>query len=332
LHTLIGVAMLFTVSSASRAQNSLPQPPPPPPPAGMQTAKPDGQSGGYTLKKDVDLVVLHATVEDSKGAFVPDLKEQNFHVFEDKAEQRISVFRREDVPVTLGLIIDNSGSMREKRAQVNAAALTFVKTSNPQDEVFVVNFNDEFYLDLDKDFTNDPKELQEALERIDSRGSTALYDAVIGSLDHLKKGRKDKKVLLVITDGDDDASRKSFEYTIKAAQSSNALIYAVGVFSDYDQSHDKRMVRHSKKILTELAEATGGAAYFPNSLDDVGPTCTMIARDIRNQYLIGYYPTNTAKDGSYRLVHLEVSDRGRGKLVVRTRTGYYAKNETSKGQ
>ncbi len=298
----------------------------------MQTAKPDGQSGGYTLKKDVDLVVLHATVEDSKGAFVPDLKEQNFHVFEDKAEQRISVFRREDVPVTLGLIIDNSGSMREKRAQVNAAALTFVKTSNPQDEVFVVNFNDEFYLDLDKDFTNDPKELQEALERIDSRGSTALYDAVIGSLDHLKKGRKDKKVLLVITDGDDDASRKSFEYTIKAAQSSNALIYAVGVFSDYDQSHDKRMVRHSKKILTELAEATGGAAYFPNSLDDVGPTCTMIARDIRNQYLIGYYPTNTAKDGSYRLVHLEVSDRGRGKLVVRTRTGYYAKNETSKGQ
>ncbi|HXW18257.1 MAG TPA: VWA domain-containing protein [Candidatus Acidoferrales bacterium] len=326
------MAMLFGVPGVSRAQNSLPQPPPPPPPAGIQTAKPDGQSGGYTLKKDVDLVVLHATVEDSKGAFVPDLKEQNFHVFEDKAEQSISVFRREDVPVTLGLIIDNSGSMREKRAQVNAAALTFVKTSNPQDEVFVVNFNDEFYLDLDKDFTNDPKELQEALERIDSRGSTALYDAVIGSLDHLKKGRKDKKVLLVITDGDDDASRKSFEYTIKAAQSSNALVYAVGVFSDYDQTHDRRMVRHSKKILTELAESTGGAAYFPNSLDEVGPTCTMIARDIRNQYTIGYYPTNTAKDGTYRLVHLEVNDRGRGKLVVRTRTGYYAKNETSKGQ
>lgn len=298
----------------------------------MQTAKPDGQSGGYTLKRETDLVVLHATVEDSKGAFVPDLKQQNFHVFEDKAEQQISVFRREDVPVTVGLIIDNSGSMREKRAQVNAAALTFVKTSNPQDEVFVVNFNDEFYLDLDKDFTNDPKELQEALERIDSRGSTALYDAVIGSLDHLKKGHKDKKILLVITDGDDDASRKSFEYTIKAAQSSNALIYAVGVFSDYDQSHDRRMVRHSKKILTELAESTGGAAYFPNSLDDVGPTCTMIARDIRNQYTIGYYPTNTAKDGTYRLVHLEVNDRGRGKLTVRTRTGYYAKNETSKGQ
>lgn len=277
-------------------------------------------------------MVLHATVEDAKGAFVPDLKEQNFKVFENKSEQKISVFRREDVPVTLGLVVDNSGSMREKRAQVNAAALTFVKTSNPQDEVFVVNFNDEFYLDLDKDFTNDPKELQEALERIDSRGSTALYDAVIGSLDHLRKGHKDKKVLLVITDGDDDASRKSFEYTIKAAQQSNALVYAIGVFSDYDQSHDKRMVRHSKKILQELAESTGGAAYFPDNLDEVTPICAQVARDIRNQYTLGYYPTNTAKDGTYRLVHVEVNDRGRGKLVVRTRTGYYARNGTSTGQ
>jgi Ca-activated chloride channel family protein len=313
---------------ALRAQD---QPPPPPPPPSADSGKPAGQQG-YTLKKDVDLVVLHATVEDSKGAFVPDLKEQNFRVFENKAEQKISVFRREDVPVTMGLVVDNSGSMREKRAQVNAAALTFVKTSNPQDEVFVVNFNDEFYLDLDKDFTNDPKELQEALERIDSRGSTALYDAVIGSLDHLKKGHKDKKVLLVITDGDDDASRKSFEYTVKAAQNSNALVYAVGVFSDYDQSHDKRMVRRSKKILTELAEVTGGAAFFPDNLDDVAPVCAQIARDIRNQYTLGYYPTDTAKDGTYRLVRVEVNDRGRGKLVVRTRTGYYAKNQTSTGQ
>jgi VWFA-related protein len=311
-----------------RAQDTTPSPPPPP---GANPSKPAGQSG-YTLKKDVDLVVLHASVEDAKVAFVPDLQEQNFKVYENKAEQKISVFKREDVPVTMGLVVDNSGSMREKRAQVNAAALTFVKTSNPQDEVFVVNFNDEFYLDLDKDFTNDPRDLQEALERIDSRGSTALYDAVIGSLDHLKKGHKDKKVLLVITDGDDDASRKSFEYTVKAAQNSNALIYAVGVFSDYDQTHDKRMVRHSKKILTELAESTGGAAYFPETLDDVAPVCAQIARDIRNQYTLGYYPSNTAKDGSYRLVHVEVNGRGRGKLVVRTRTGYYAKNENSTGQ
>ena len=135
----------------------------------------------------------------------------------------------------MGLVIDNSGSMREKRAQVNEAALTFVKTSNPQDEAFVVNFNDEYYLDTEGDFTSDPKELNEALSRIDSRGSTALYDAIIGSLDHLKKGHKDKSVLLVITDGDDDASRKSFEYTMKAAEQSDAAIYAIGVFSEDDR-------------------------------------------------------------------------------------------------
>ena len=317
------------VSPSARAQDN----PPPPPGAkpselfngGQQPQKPQQSPPGATLKKDVDLVVLHATVEDAKGQFVPDLKQDSFKVYEDKVEQRISVFAREDIPVSMGLVIDNSGSMREKRSQVNSAALTFVKTSNPSDEVFVVNFNDDYYLDLDRDFTNDPKELQEALERIDSRGSTALYDAVVGSLDHLKKAHKDKRVLLVITDGDDDASRKSFEYTIKAAQQSNVLIYTVGVFSEYDQTHDKRMVRKSKKILQELAESTGGAAYFPNTLDEVAPICTMIAHDIRNQYTLGYYPTNTDKNGTFRAVQVLVNAKGRGKLSVRTRTGYFAK-------
>jgi len=326
------VLVLFLSIAASFAKSAHAQVVPPPPPPGAPATElfnslqqKQQPPPGATIKRDVDLVVLHTTVEDAKGQFVPDLKQDNFKVYEDKIEQRISVFAREDIPVTMGLVIDNSGSMREKRAQVNSAALTFVKTSNPQDEVFVVNFNDDYYLDLDRDFTNDPKELQEALERIDSRGSTALYDAVVGSLDHLKKAHKDKRVLLVITDGDDDASRKSFEYTVKAAQQSNALIYAVGVFSDYDQSHDKRMVRHSKKILAELAESTGGAAYFPNSLDEVQPICTMIAHDIRNQYTLGYYPTNESKNGAFRSVQVLVNAKGRGKLSVRTRTGYYAK-------
>jgi len=327
LALFLSAALLFSAPARAQAE------PPPPPGAkpselfngGQSPQKPQQSPPGATLKKDVDLVVLHATVEDAKGQFVPDLKQDSFKVFEDKVEQRISVFAREDIPVSMGLVIDNSGSMREKRSQVNSAALTFVKTSNPQDEVFVVNFNDDYYLDLDRDFTSDPKELQEALERIDSRGSTALYDAVVGSLDHLKKAHKDKKVLLVITDGDDDASRKSFEYTIKAAQQSNVLIYAVGVFSEYDQSHDKRMVRKSKKVLTELAESTGGAAYFPNTLDEVQPICTMIAHDIRNQYTLGYYPTNTDKNGTFRAVQVLVNAKGRGKLSVRTRTGYFAK-------
>ena len=269
--------------------------------------------------------MLHVTVTNEQGDFVPDLTRSEFQIYEDKTQQNVSLFSRDDIPVTMGLVIDNSGSMREKRAQVNAAAMTFVKTSNPQDEAFVVNFNDEYYLDTDGDFTSDQRNLQDALSRIDTRGSTALYDAVIGSLNHLKKGHKDKRVLLLVTDGDDDASRKSFEDTIKAAEESNATIYTIGVFSEDDLKNDKRMVRHSKKVLTELAEATGGEAYFPANLEEVTPICEQVAHEIRNQYTIGYYPTNSTKDGTFRSVQVRVfPPRGIGKVMVRTRTGYYA--------
>src|SRR4029434_6696499 len=169
---------------------------------------PPGQSNsqGGSIKVDVSLVVLHTTVLDDRGKFVDGLKEENFRVFEDKAEQKVSVFKREDVPVSMGLVINNSGSMRDKRRRINEAAVTLVQGSNPQDEAFVVNFNDDYYLDLDKDFTSSVPELKEALERIDARGSTALYDAIIGSMDHLKKGHKDKKVLLVVTYREDNGS------------------------------------------------------------------------------------------------------------------------------
>jgi Ca-activated chloride channel family protein len=325
---LLGVvsAVLLASIPCVHAQSPLPPlgPTSPPPPAGYGR---DGHrvAQHHKLRATVDLVVLHVTVSDKEGHFVPDLKQSDFKVFEEKTRQKISLFSRDDIPVTMGLVVDNSGSMREKRAQVNAAAMTFVRTSNPQDEAFVVNFNDEYYLDTEGDFTSDQKDLNDALSRIDTRGSTALYDAVIGSLDHLKKGHKDKKVLLVITDGDDDASRKTFEDAIKAAQQSNATIYTIGVFSDDDRKHEKRMVRHSKKVLTELAKATGGEAYFPESLDQVKPICEQAAREIRNQYTLGYYPTNTARDGTFRTVHVDVeAPHGRGKLLVRTRTGYYA--------
>jgi Ca-activated chloride channel family protein len=319
---------LFLISPNLAAQNAGPSPPPPPGASNYSESSPQGHS----IKADVDLVVLHTTVADERGEFVADLKQNNFRVFEDKVEQKISVFSREDIPVTMGLVIDNSGSMREKRAQVNAAALTLVRTSNPQDEVFVVNFNDEYYLDLNEDFTNDPRELNDALSKIETRGSTALYDAIIGSLDHLKRGHKDKKVLLVVTDGDDNASRKSFAYMVQAAEQSNAVIYAIGIFSEEDRKHDKRMVRRSKKDLSMLATATGGVPYFPEDLEQVEAICKQVARDIRNQYTIGYYPTNTAKDGTFRNVQVQViPPRGRGKLSVRTRTGYYSQ-KTSQGQ
>ncbi len=284
----------------------------------------------------VDLVVLHASVLDERGRMVNDLKSEHFRVFEDRVEQKLEYFRREDVPVSMGLVVDNSGSMRDKRERVNVAALTFVRTSNPNDEVFVVNFNDEYYLDLDKDFTSDINELKEALERIDSRGSTALYDALVGSLDHVKKGRHDKKVLLLISDGNDNASRlgrgdneRGMQLAMLEAQKSEAVIYTIGLFSDDMKKGDRRKHRAN---LTALSQATGGLAYFPETLAEVEPICTQIAHDIRNQYTLAYTPTNGARDGSFRSVSIQViPPRGRGKLNVRTRSGYYASRESAAG-
>ncbi|MGA2482113.1 MAG: VWA domain-containing protein [Candidatus Acidiferrales bacterium] len=302
-----------------------------PPPPG-QADRPLRDKQGASIRVNVNLVVLHTTVLDDRGHFVDGLKEENFRVLEDKVQQKLSVFKREDIPVSMGLVIDNSGSMREKRARVNAAALTLVQTSNPNDEVFVVNFNDDFYLDLDKDFTNSIPEMKEALERIDSRGSTALYDAIIGSLDHLKKGTKDKKVLLVVTDGEDNASRTDLEKTLREIHSSDAVIYTIGLLSEDEKKERKK----ARKALQEIAEASGGLAFFPepvhregasanDTVEEVESICTQVAHDIRNQYTLAYYPSNAKRDGSFRTVQVEViPPRGHGKLTARTRNGYYA--------
>jgi Ca-activated chloride channel homolog len=319
------------LASAAFAQQNAPISPsrqPTAPSAPPQEASPDA----YKIKTQVSLVVLHASVLNDRSAFVPGLIEDNFRVFEDKVQQKLSVFKQEDVPVSFGLVVDNSGSMRAKRPQVNAAALTFIKTSNPEDEGFVVNFNDDYYLDTEHDFTNDLAEMKTALERIDARGSTALYDAVIGSLDHLKKGARDKKVILVVTDGEDNASRHSLENAVEQAQRNNAVIYAVGVFSDDDIKHDHRAMKKARTALMQLANATGGLAFFPEDASDTEAICTQIARDIRNQYTLAYYPTNAERDGSFRTVQVEViPPRGAGKLSVRTRSGYYAPRSPSSG-
>ena len=218
--------------------------------------------GTYKIKSQVNLVVLHVSVLNDRSVFVPGLMEDGFRVLEDKVEQKLSVFKQEDVPVSFGLVVDNSGSMRDKRPQVNAAALTFVKTSNPQDEGFVVNFNDDYYLDTEHDFTSDLAEMRTALERIDARGSTALYDAVIGSLDHLKKGTRDKKVLLVVTDGEDNASRHSLENVVEQAQRADTVIYAVGVFSDDDIKHNHRAMKKARRRTERPGQRHRRAGLF----------------------------------------------------------------------
>jgi len=313
----------FFAASGTYAQIPVAAPPPPPPP-GQQEGGTSPQGG--RIKVDVNLVVLHTTVNDDRGKFVDGLTQDNFRVYEDKVEQKLSIFKREDIPVSMGLVIDNSGSMRDKRPRVNEAALTLVQSSNPQDEAFVVNFNDDFYLDLDKDFSSSIPELKEALERIDSRGSTALYDAIIGSLDHLKKGAKEKKVLLIVTDGEDNTSRNSLEKTLREVQKTSTVIYTIGLLGQ----ENKKSAKNARRALTEIAQASGGLAFFPENVDDVHAICEQVAHDIRHQYTLAYYPSNGARDGTFRTVHVDViPPRGHGKLVARTRNGYYAPTASS---
>jgi Ca-activated chloride channel homolog len=317
--------LLISIALASgRAQQpARPAPPPPEPPPQQDAPEPPLQSG-YTIQRSVDLVVLHVSVTDEQGQFVPGLNEENFRVFEDNSEQKISVLRQEDVPVSMGLLIDNSGSMADKREKVNAAALTFVRTSNPDDEVFVAHFNDQYY--FDRDFTNEAGELKKALEQADPSSSTALYDATTTSLDHLKRGYLDKKVLLIVSDGEDNSSHRSLDSALQEAQRSSALIYAVGLLRQEAPESAER----DRQALMALTRATGGSALFPEDLEDVESTCTQIARDIRHQYTLAYYPTNTRKDGSFRSLRVQVVPLpGSGTISARTRTGYYAQRVAS---
>src|SRR5215831_16896332 len=283
-----------------------------------QKSSESGQSGVFVFRKDVDEVMLHATVVDDKQRIITNLDRAAFTVFEDGKPQSIISFHHVDIPVAMGIVIDNSGSMREKRAKVNQAALNLVRSSNPNDEVFIVNFNDEQY--LDQDFTHDLRKMKEALEKIDARGGTALYDAVVASADHLRQNaRLEKKVIFLVTDGEDNASSETLEQAIKQLQQEGGpSVYTLGLLGDED--HPKR----ARKALQVIADHTGGIAFFPKTLDEVDAISRTIANDIRNQYAIGYKPTSPKKAGEFRQIRVEAKAKGHGKLVVRTKTGYYA--------
>jgi VWFA-related protein len=287
-------------------------------PSADQGQAPSEKSGDvYVFRKEVDEVTLHATVVDDKNHLVTDLDRNDFTVFEDGQPQKIISFRREDIPVAMGIVIDNSGSMRDKRQAVNAAAINFVKSSNAQDKVFIVNFNEDFF--LDQDYTSSVPKLKDALERIEARGGTALYDAVVASSDHLKKpGLLEKKVLLVVTDGEDNASHESLEQAIRRLQEENGpTVYTIGLLGD---EHSKR----ARRALRQMAEETGGIAFFPQGLGEVDAITQQIAHDIRNQYTIGYKPSKPQSEGGFRTVKVDANAKGYKKLQVRTRSGYYA--------
>ena len=319
--TAVQIPLCARAQSASAPPQAQPEQKPDKPPVTDAPSAEDkklNDQGVFVFKKDVDEVLLHASVVDDKQHIVTNLDRSAFTVFEDGKQQNIISFHHVDIPVAMGIVIDNSGSMREKRAKVNQAALNLVRSSNPQDEVFVVNFNDEQY--LDQDFTNNLLKLKEALEKIDARGGTALYDAVVASADHLKQNaRLEKKVIFVVTDGEDNASSETLEQAVKQLQQENGpSVYAIGILGD--EEHPKR----ARKALEIIADRTGGIAFFPKTLDEVDAISRTIANDIRNQYAIGYKPTNPQQAGGYRQIRVEAKAKGHGKLMVRTKTGYYA--------
>src|SRR5215472_8894536 len=286
-----------------------------------QGQEPATQDGGFVFTTEAREVVLHATVVDDKNRLVTTLNKPDFTIFENDKPQEIRHFAREDYPVAMGIVIDNSGSMREKRDEVNKAALNLVRSSNPEDQVFVVNFNDEFY--LDQDFTSDIKKLQEALEHVEARGGTALYDAVTASADYLVKSKLQRKVIFVVTDGEDDASQQTLEEAVHRLQQENGpTVYAIGLLGEEKS-------RHAKRALETIAERTGGISFFPPTLDQVDEISRTVAHDIRNQYTISYRPSTPRSVPGFRAIHVEAHSRPYKHLVVRTRSGYYPGQENA---
>lgn len=344
------LACLFAFATLSAAQSTVPSPALPPP-AGT-TQAPDASapqnatppqaddSGRFVFRKQIEEVVLHATVVDDQNHLITGLARDKFEVYEDGKLQQVTSFRRERVPVALGILIDNSGSMLPKRAKVNEAALQLVDASQQDDKVFVVNFSDDAF--LDQDYTQDVTKLRAALQRVETRGGTALYDAVIGAVDHLNQtSQLQKKVLLVVTDGRDNASQATFQEVLRKLQSKNGpVLYTIALGqndrpdnarqSNARRNNNDRRTDDNRQSLRTLSEQTGGTAFFPSNLDEVQSIAGAIAQDIRSQYVIGYRSSNPHTTGTYHSIQVRALDSST-RLRVQTRTGYYSGNEAGGG-
>jgi VWFA-related protein len=290
------------------------------PPQVISTGSQRKQADGYVLHTDVEEVVLNATVLEG-NRLVPDLKKENFQILEDGVRQALISFQHTDLPVSIAIVVDNSGSMSRKRPAVNKSALDLIQASNPQDEAFVVNFSDEAY--IDQEFTSDVNKLRDGLGRLESRGGTALYDAVVASADKLAAdAKRPKQVLILITDGEDNASTLNLEQTIhRVQQLSGPVIYSIGLLFGDEMTRSE--VRHARRALEMLSTETGGMAFFPKNIEQIDQIAAEVARDIRNQYTLGYHSTKPTTEPGFRTVQVTAEDKGHGKLNVRTRTGYF---------
>jgi len=283
---------------------------------GLLAGSEEGQSG-FTIRSDVRLVLLDVSVKDREGGFVSGLAKENFTVFENGRSQRITVFANDDLPVTVGILVDESFSMKPKRSDVLSAAQTFIEASNPRDELFVLNFNDKVTRGLPGRilFSDDIPQLRSALHRGTPEGRTALFDAVVAGLSQLELGRRDKKALVVISDGGDNASEHTRREMLDMLERSIATVYTIGLYDADDPDRDPG-------ILRELAKISGGEAYFPESSLGLTPVCRRIAKDIRARYTIGYIPQAENGTSSLRRIRIRVSAPGHLRLIARTRTSY----------
>jgi VWFA-related protein len=299
---------------ANRAGNS---------PANQGSGIEKQQNGMYILHANVDEVLLNCAVMDANGQPVMDLSKEDFRVWEDGVPQTVNAAQHLDVPVSMGILIDDSGSMRDKRGTVNAAAYHLLNASNPADEAFVVNFADRPY--LDQGFTTDRVALSRGMSRFDPAGTTALYDAVAASADELAKyGKNRKQVLLIITDGADNASRLNLQDAVRRVQGlGGPVVYSIGLLFD-DEPQESQQARND---LERLSEETGGVAYFARSMADVNSIAAEVARDIREQYVIDYHSSKPFTQGGYRSVRVEAISPRHGTLAARTKRGYYPKTE-----
>ena len=279
------------------------------------------EKGGFVLRSEVEEVSLNVTVLDASGHLVQNLKREDFKVQEDGVAQTLLSFQHADIPVSIGLVVDNSGSMYKKRPAVNQSSLDLISASNPQDEAFVVNFADDAY--IDQEFTSDINKLRDGLAHIESRGGTALYDAVVASADKLAAdAKRPKQVIVIITDGEDNASTLNLEQAIRRVQQlSGPVIYSIGLLFGDEMSRGE--VRHARRALEMLSGETGGLAFFPKSLDQVDQIAAEVARDIRSQYTLTYHSTKPSSDQNFRKVTVIAQAKGQSKLNARTRTGYF---------
>jgi Ca-activated chloride channel family protein len=291
----------------------------------LRAQSPTSNAKTQTLKVDVDLVLVNATVSDTLGRMVTGLEPGNFQLWEDKVEQKIEYFTNEDIPLSIGLIFDATGSMSDKISTARDAAVTFLKMGNPEDEFFLVTFSQQ--AQLAQDFTTDVTRIQNHLLFTPAKGLTPLFDAVYLGLDKMKSATNKRRALLLITDGEDNHSRYSFADIKEFARERDVQIFAIGIVNPFGELAQGKTGR---AIIEDLVEITGGRAFFPDSVSELQDICTKIGIELKNQYVLGYHSTNEAKDGKWRKIRLKVNaPKGLPNLSIRGKSGYYAETLNS---